>query len=74
VTYGTDPAAKIRAHSITVDTGGSTFEVTEEGKTLGKVRLVVPGKHNVFKRAGGGDHWTGARHFIRAHRAGPGGV
>ncbi len=48
VTYGTDAAAKYRAKGITVDTGGTSFEVTEGDKSLGRIRLVVPGKHNVL--------------------------
>jgi UDP-N-acetylmuramate--alanine ligase len=48
VTYGTLTEARYRAQNILVDTGGSTFEVLEEGKLLGKIRLVVPGKHNVL--------------------------
>jgi UDP-N-acetylmuramate--alanine ligase len=48
VTYGTDPAAQYRAQNIKVDTNGTSFEVVEGQKTLGRVHLVVPGKHNVL--------------------------
>jgi UDP-N-acetylmuramate--alanine ligase len=48
VTYGTVPGAKLRAKNITVDTGGTSFEALEEETALGKVRLVVPGRHNVL--------------------------
>ena len=48
MTYGTAPDARIRAERISVDTGGSTFDVVEGKETLGKIRIGVPGKHNVL--------------------------
>jgi UDP-N-acetylmuramate--alanine ligase len=48
VTYGTSTAALLKAQNIVVDTGGTSFDVTESGQAIGKVRLGVPGKHNVL--------------------------
>jgi UDP-N-acetylmuramate--alanine ligase len=48
VTYGESPQAMLRASEIALEASGTTFEV-REGDTwsLGKVRLRLPGKHNV---------------------------
>jgi len=48
VTYGTHPEARVHASGISVDADGTTFDVTEGGKSLGRIRLGVPGKHNVL--------------------------
>src|SRR4051812_32214430 len=48
ITYGTDPKAMVRAKSISVDTNGTSFEVVEGEKSLGRLHLVVPGQHNVL--------------------------
>src|SRR5262249_34720783 len=49
VTYGLSPDAAIRASSLRLEAGGTTFEVWE-GNTwcLGSVRLNLPGRHNVL--------------------------
>ena len=49
VTYGESPEAILRAGEIRLEASGTTFEVWE-GKTwsLGKVRLPLPGRHNVL--------------------------
>ena len=48
VTYGESPQSMLRASAIALEASGTTFEV-REGDTwsLGKVRLRLPGKHNV---------------------------
>ena len=48
VTYGIDQPAQVRARQLIVETGGTSFDVVEEGEVLGRVRLGVPGKHNVL--------------------------
>lgn len=48
VTYGADPAAEVRAGSVQVDPEGTWFEVLHKNQSLGKVRLRVPGRHNVL--------------------------
>jgi UDP-N-acetylmuramate--alanine ligase len=48
ITYGTDAKAMVRAKGISVDTNGTSFEVMEADKSLGRVHLVVPGQHNVL--------------------------
>ena len=47
VTYGFDAGADIRAESVELNPLGSVFEVVARGARLGKVRLNVPGRHNV---------------------------
>jgi UDP-N-acetylmuramate--alanine ligase len=48
VTYGESPQASLRAGEITLEAGGTTFEVRESDTwSLGKVRLRLPGRHNV---------------------------
>lgn len=48
VTYGMDSPARFRARDLRVDGGESSFEVLANEQTVGRVRLVVPGKHNVL--------------------------
>ena len=46
--YGIEnPDARIVARGITNVDGGSAFEVVFDGKPIGRVRLSVPGEHNV---------------------------
>ena len=46
-TYGLSPQADIRAVNITHDKNSSEFTVTYLGKELGKIKLNIPGLHNV---------------------------
>jgi UDP-N-acetylmuramate--alanine ligase len=48
VTYGIEANADLRARNLKVDGGGTWFDVMMGEKTLGKVRLRVPGRHNVL--------------------------
>jgi UDP-N-acetylmuramate--alanine ligase len=49
VTYGESDQASLRAADISLEASGTTFEVREgETWTLGRVRLRLPGKHNVL--------------------------
>lgn len=48
ITYGFDPAARLQAINASCPDGVSEFEVLEQGKLLGKIRLQVPGRHNVL--------------------------
>ncbi|MBA3854637.1 MAG: UDP-N-acetylmuramate--L-alanine ligase [Gemmatimonas sp.] len=48
IRYGiTSPDARLVAHDIRVENGGSVFQVKYDGKPMGEVRLRVPGQHNV---------------------------
>ena len=46
-TYGLSPQADVRATNITHDKNSSEFTVTYMGNELGKVKLNIPGIHNV---------------------------
>jgi UDP-N-acetylmuramate--alanine ligase len=46
VTYGTDPSAQVQATNISIN-DHTEFDVVENGKTLGRATLQVPGLHNV---------------------------
>jgi len=46
VTYGFDSSARIQASNMKTD-GGTSFDVAENGKPLGRIQLQVPGRHNV---------------------------
>jgi len=46
-TCGLSPQADIRATNITHDKNSSEFMVTSHGKELGKIKLNIPGLHNV---------------------------
>jgi UDP-N-acetylmuramate--alanine ligase len=48
VTYGIESDAALRARDLEVDGEGTWFEVAAGDKPLGKVRLRVPGRHNVL--------------------------
>jgi UDP-N-acetylmuramate--alanine ligase len=48
VTYGIDSNADVRAANLNVDGGGTWFDAVISGKMLGKMRLRVPGRHNVL--------------------------
>ncbi len=48
IRYGiTSPDARLVAHDIRIEHGGSVFQVKYDGKPMGEVRLKVPGQHNV---------------------------
>jgi len=47
LTYSTSGKADFCASGIRLDLWGSEFEVTGEGRRLGRIRLGVPGMHNV---------------------------
>jgi UDP-N-acetylmuramate--alanine ligase len=52
LSYGTDPAAEVRAVSIEMRGGTSRFVVVERGIELGELILGVPGLHNVRNALG----------------------
>jgi len=47
VTYGTSPQADLRAVRIKPGPGGTRFEVVQGERSLGAVKLPLPGHHNV---------------------------
>ena len=47
VTYGLENHAAVSAGEIELGERGSTFQVSETGRRLGRFRLHVPGRHNV---------------------------
>lgn len=47
-TYGFNKQANIRAENIRFKEGGSRFEVWVDGEILGKVKLNLPGEHNIL--------------------------
>ncbi|HRN54675.1 MAG TPA: Mur ligase family protein, partial [Gemmatimonadaceae bacterium] len=48
IRYGlSSPDARLVAHDIRIEHGGSVFQVRYDGKPMGEVRLKVPGQHNV---------------------------
>jgi UDP-N-acetylmuramate--alanine ligase len=52
VTYGFAPAAEVRGEVFALDGQGARFTVVAEGKRLGEVALIVPGRHNVANALG----------------------
>ena len=48
VTYGTAPAADVWAEAVEWTSGGSSFGCVHRGDRLGRLRLNVPGRHNVL--------------------------
>ncbi|WP_448583621.1 UDP-N-acetylmuramate--L-alanine ligase [Thermocrinis sp.] len=48
ITYGIQKPAQIKAESLSQESGYYTFEVLWKDKPIGKVKLGVPGKHNVY--------------------------
>lgn len=48
ISYAIDHEADYRAANIRISTDGTTFDVLHNGENLGKVRLCVPGRHNVL--------------------------
>jgi len=47
LTFGLSEGADVRAVNITLDEAGSEFDVLIHGELYGRVRLHVPGRHNV---------------------------
>ena len=47
VTYGIEPGADVRADLVDVSPAGSEFTVIARGQSLARIRLGVPGRHNV---------------------------
>lgn len=47
VGYGLGPAASLRATAIVFDERGASFDVSLDGRPLGRVALHVPGEHNI---------------------------
>ena len=48
LTYGTTPAASVRAEAVEWTSGGASFRCAYRGNLLGRIRLNVPGRHNVL--------------------------
>lgn len=47
VTYGIEPGADVTGSEVELGPHGSSFEASVRGARLGRVRLNVPGRHNV---------------------------
>ncbi len=47
VTYGIQAGADVTARDLELRSGGSSFDVALEGKTLGSFKVNIPGRHNV---------------------------
>jgi len=47
VTYGIQAGADVTARDLELRSGGSSFEVAQDGKLLGSFKVNVPGRHNV---------------------------
>ncbi len=47
VTYGIEPGADLRARNLKLQSGGSSFDVAVDGKSLGSFKVNIPGRHNV---------------------------
>ncbi len=47
VTYGVESGADVTGSLMDLRPGGSTFEASVKGKTLGRFSINVPGRHNV---------------------------
>ncbi len=52
ISYGTAPDAEYRAVNIAPEGTGVAFDVVKEGRTLTRVRLNIPGHHNVLNALG----------------------
>lgn len=48
ITYGIDAQADYTARNISLGDRKVSFEVEHEGRTLGTIRLSIPGRHNVY--------------------------
>ena len=47
VTYGIEPGADVTACNLELQSGGSSFDVVLDGKSLGSFKVNIPGRHNV---------------------------
>jgi UDP-N-acetylmuramate--alanine ligase len=47
-TYGLNPQADFQARDVVCEGLQSTFQVLRQGKALGRIRLNLPGTHNVY--------------------------
>lgn len=47
VTYGVDTGAWLRGSELVADPRGTRFAVTAGGRSLGRMRVALPGEHNV---------------------------
>jgi UDP-N-acetylmuramate--alanine ligase len=52
VTFGTDPAARVRAEEVRLEKLGARFALVLDGEPAGEVELAVPGLHNVRNALG----------------------
>ena len=52
VTYGFAADAEVRGGDLTLDAWSSSFTVSDGGRSLGRVALAVPGRHNVQNALG----------------------
>jgi UDP-N-acetylmuramate--alanine ligase len=48
VTYGLSPQAQVAARDVRLGAAGSSYTVVTGERTLGEIRLAVPGAHNVL--------------------------
>jgi UDP-N-acetylmuramate--alanine ligase len=48
VGYGTSPEAAVRMENVEADVEGTSFDVMHHGRSLGRVRLVLPGTFNAL--------------------------
>ncbi len=48
ILYGTTPDATVRAVDVRLEPHAARFTVVADGRTLGEVRLQLPGRHNVL--------------------------
>jgi len=47
VTYGIQAGADVTARDLELRSGGSSFDVAQDGKLLGSFKVNIPGRHNV---------------------------
>jgi UDP-N-acetylmuramate--alanine ligase len=52
ITYGLDRRSLYSAQDIELNEAGSSFETIKEGKSLGRIKLSIPGLHNVKNALG----------------------
>jgi hypothetical protein len=50
-TYGESPDADVRVETLALRGSGSSFTLVARGRRLGRVRLVLPGRHNALNAA-----------------------
>src|SRR6185295_19363921 len=48
VTYGLSPQAHVSAHDVQLAAGGCSYTAVVGERTLGAIRLAIPGSHNVL--------------------------